>query len=63
MQMLQFVAMMVHGFQLLLYDDCGFPRQFAYYIASHGVLFFILFVHFYINAYLAPDKKARLKRE
>ena len=62
MQMVQFIAFIVHGFQLLLYDDCEFPWQFAYYIALHGVLFFILFAHFYINAY-STDKKERLKRE
>ena len=62
MQMVQFVTFIVHGFQLLLYDDCGFPWQFAYYIAMHGVMYFILFVHFYINAY-PTNKKARMKRE
>merc|ERR1711862_843509 len=34
LQMLQFVAIMIHGFQLVFYDDCDFPWQFAYYIVS-----------------------------
>ena len=58
MQMVQFVAMMAHGFQLLFYDDCGFPWQFAYYIAMHAALFLVLFAHFYIREYLT-DKKAK----
>ena len=61
MKMVLFVAFYLHGVQLLLYDSCGFLWQFAYYIAMHGVLFLILFAHFYINAYM--DKKSRLKQE
>lgn len=58
LQMIQFVAIMVHGFQLLLYDDCDFPWQLAYYIAAHAVMFFFLFAQFYVQAYLKkPAKK------
>ena len=59
LQMLQFVGIMVHGFQLVLYDDCDFPWQFAYYIAAHAVLFFILFSEFYVKNYL---KKTQPKK-
>jgi len=57
LQMVQFVAIMVHGFQLVFYDDCDFPWQFAYYIGAHAVLFFGLFSEFYIRTYFkkAPE--------
>ncbi len=57
LQMVQFVGIMVHGFQLVFYDDCDFPWQFSYYIAAHAVLFFILFSQFYIQAYLTKPRK------
>jgi len=56
-QMVQFIGIMVHGFQLAFLDDCGFPRQFSYYIAGHAVLFFCLFTEFYVWAYIAPKKQ------
>ena len=52
LQMLQFIGIMVHAFQLIFYEDCGFPWQFSWYIGAHAVLFFILFSQFYINNYL-----------
>lgn len=60
MQMLQFIGVMVHGFQLIFYDDCDFPWQFSQFIAAHGVLFFILFSEFYVTNYFkrASNKKA-----
>jgi len=61
LQMVQFVAIMVHAFQLVLYDDCDFPWKFSYYIGAHAVLFFILFSEFYINNYL--NKKQTRKVE
>merc|ERR1711862_421903 len=57
LQMLQFVAIMIHGFQLVFYDDCDFPWQFAYYIGLHAVLFFGLFSQFYINIYFKKTNK------
>jgi len=56
LQMVQFVGIMVHGFQLVFYDDCDFPWQFAYYIGAHALLFFALFSQFYIKNY---SKKTR----
>jgi hypothetical protein len=55
--MAQFIGIMIHGFQLAFLDDCGFPRQFSYYIAAHAVLFFCLFTEFYVRAYIAPKKR------
>ena len=57
LQMIQFIGIMVHGFQLVFYDDCDFPWQFAYYIGAHAVMFFILFSQFYIQAYLTKKPK------
>merc|ERR1712062_729700 len=48
LQMIQFVGIMTHGFQLVFYDDCDFPWQFSYYIGAHAVLFFVLFSQFYM---------------
>lgn len=57
LQMVQFVGIMVHGFQLVFYDDCDFPWQFAYYIGAHAVLFFGLFSEFYIRTYFNQNSK------
>nr|WDS84442.1 elongation of very long chain fatty acids protein 1 [Apocyclops royi] len=57
LQMVQFVGIMVHGFQLIFYDDCDFPWQFSYYIAAHAVMFFILFAQFYVSTYLVKKPK------
>lgn len=56
LQMVQFVGIMVHAFQLIFYDDCDFPWQFAYYIGAHALLFFALFSQFYLKNY---SKKTR----
>lgn len=57
LQMVQFIGVMAHGFQLVLYDDCDFPWQFSIYIAAHGVLFFILFSQFYVKEYFNKASK------
>ena len=63
LQMIQFVGIMVHGFQLVFYDDCDFPWQFSYYIGAHAILFFVLFSQFYIVNYLkkSPSSSAAIK--
>ena len=58
LQMIQFVGIMTHGFQLVFYDDCDFPWQFSYYIGAHAVLFFVLFSEFYIANYLKKRPSA-----
>jgi elongation of very long chain fatty acids protein 7 len=57
LQMVQFVGIMVHGFQLLVVESCGFPWQYGPYIAAHGLLFFILFSSFYTKEYFSKGKK------
>jgi hypothetical protein len=56
--MVQFVGIMVHGFQLLFIESCGFPWQYGLYIAAHAVMFFILFSQFYVKEYFTKGKKA-----
>lgn len=55
-QQVQFVAIMVHAFQLL-FIDCNYPRAFVWFIGMHAVMFFFLFNEFYKQAY---QKKGRI---
>lgn len=50
-QMMQFVAVMLHAFQLLFKNDCNFPIAFAYFIGAHAVMFYFLFSNFYKQTY------------
>lgn len=58
-QMIQFVLVMVHAFQLLFQNDCNYPIYFAYFIGAHAVLFYFLFSNFYKQAY--TKQKVHLK--
>ncbi|XP_066599089.1 very long chain fatty acid elongase AAEL008004-like isoform X2 [Prorops nasuta] len=55
-QMLQFVAIMIHAFQLL-FIDCNYPKAFVWWIGLHAVMFFFLFKEFYQQNY--QQKKIR----
>lgn len=55
LQMVQFVAIFVHQFQLL-FTECNYPKGFMVWIALHGLLFLFLFSDFYKTKY--TDKKA-----
>lgn len=50
MQMVQFVLVFLHAFQLL-FTDCDYPRSFVWFIGMHAVLFYYLFSDFYKQAY------------
>lgn len=50
LQMVQFVLIMVHAFQLL-FIDCNYPRAFVWWIGMHAVMFFFLFNEFYKSTY------------
>lgn len=50
-QMIQFVLVMVHAFQLLFHNPCNYPVSFAYFIGAHAVMFYFLFSDFYKQAY------------
>ncbi|XP_034485958.1 elongation of very long chain fatty acids protein AAEL008004 isoform X2 [Drosophila innubila] len=57
MQMIQFVLVMVHSFQLFFKNDCNYPIGFAYFIGAHAVMFYFLFSNFYKRAYVRRDGK------
>uniref|UniRef100_A0A182M2S0 Elongation of very long chain fatty acids protein n=1 Tax=Anopheles culicifacies TaxID=139723 RepID=A0A182M2S0_9DIPT len=58
LQMVQFVLIMVHAFQLL-FIDCNYPKAFVWWIGMHAVMFFFLFNEFYQSTY----KAQKLKRD
>ncbi|XP_054274430.1 elongation of very long chain fatty acids protein 7-like [Macrosteles quadrilineatus] len=58
LQMVQFVLVMVHAFQLL-FIDCNYPKAFAWWIGLHAIMFYFLFADFYKQAYAKRDAKAR----
>ncbi|XP_070154113.1 very long chain fatty acid elongase AAEL008004 isoform X4 [Polyergus mexicanus] len=55
-QMLQFIAIMVHAFQLL-FIECNYPKAFVWWIGLHAVMFLFLFKEFYQQSY--QEKKLR----
>ncbi|XP_060881204.1 elongation of very long chain fatty acids protein AAEL008004-like isoform X1 [Metopolophium dirhodum] len=55
LQMLQFLAIMLHAFQLL-FIDCNYPKAFVWWIGMHAVMFFFLFKEFYKQQYTKPSK-------
>lgn len=56
-QMVQFVAIFIHQFQLL-FVECNYPKSFMVWIALHGVLFLFLFSNFYKQRYTPAEKAA-----
>lgn len=58
LQMVQFIAIMVHAFQLL-FIDCNYPKAFVWWIGMHAVMFFFLFKEFYNQSYVAKEKRKR----
>lgn len=62
LQMVQFVAIMVHAFQLL-FIDCNYPKAFVWWIGMHAVMFFFLFNEFYQSTYKANKLRAQAARE
>ncbi|CAH1112769.1 unnamed protein product [Psylliodes chrysocephalus] len=49
-QMVQFILVMVHAFQLL-FIDCNYPKAFVWWIGMHAVMFYFLFSNFYKETY------------
>lgn len=49
--MIQFIAVMVHAFQLVLHNPCNYPMSFVYWIGAHALMFFFLFSNFYKETY------------
>ncbi|XP_071445056.1 very long chain fatty acid elongase AAEL008004-like [Hetaerina americana] len=57
LQMIQFVLVMVHAFQLL-FVDCNYPRAFVWWIGMHAIMFYFLFSDFYKQTYKKKAAKA-----
>lgn len=51
MQMIQFVIIFVHSFQMLFIDCPGVPKAASQLVMGHSLLLLLLFGNFYINAY------------
>ncbi|ERL91569.1 hypothetical protein D910_08899 [Dendroctonus ponderosae] len=49
-QMVQFVLVMAHAFQLL-FIDCDYPKAFVWFIGMHALMFYFLFSKFYKQTY------------
>ena len=60
MQLAQFATFFIHA-TFPIFIDCDFPKYYSYVILFHGALFFILFLNFYIQAYIKIDKKNNSK--
>uniref|UniRef100_A0A023F4L2 Elongation of very long chain fatty acids protein n=1 Tax=Triatoma infestans TaxID=30076 RepID=A0A023F4L2_TRIIF len=60
LQMAQFIAIMVHAFQLL-FIDCNYPKAFVWWIGMHAVMFFFLFKEFYTQSY-AKERNRKAAR-
>lgn len=59
-QMVQFVTVSIHSFQLFFKNDCGFPIVFSYLIGGAEVSCLFLFIHFYRTTY---NKNQKMKRD
>lgn len=57
-QMVQFIAIFVHSFQLL-FRECNYPHGFMWWIGFHAVLFWFLFADFYKHTYGKTLAKSR----
>jgi len=55
LQLVQFVTFFIHAC-FPIFIDCNFPVVFSYIIIFHGAMFFVLFLHFYIKAYIQKDR-------
>jgi len=55
-QMVQFIAIFVHQFQLL-FRECDYPKAFMVWIAFHGAMFLFLFSDFYKTKYSTNKSK------
>uniref|UniRef100_A0A8D8FQP8 Elongation of very long chain fatty acids protein n=2 Tax=Culex pipiens TaxID=7175 RepID=A0A8D8FQP8_CULPI len=60
-QMVQFVAIFTHQFQLL-FTNCDYPKGFMVWIGLHGVMFLFLFSDFYKQAYSKRREAAAARK-
>lgn len=55
-QIIQFVIVVTHSFQLL-FTECNYRTWVAYYSGLYALMFFFLFLSFYIKSYSKKTKK------
>ncbi|XP_026475167.1 elongation of very long chain fatty acids protein AAEL008004 [Ctenocephalides felis] len=60
LQMVQFVLVMIHAFQLL-FIECNYPRAFVWWIGMHAVMFYFLFSDFYKQTYNKKERREAMK--
>ena len=58
LQMIQFIGIMTHAFQLFFSNPCNYSMALAYWIGAHAIMFFFLFRNFYKQTYAARKKKS-----
>ena len=51
--------MIVHAFQLLIWEDCDYPKEIAYYVAAHALFFLVLFAQFYVREYVMGGSRKK----
>ncbi|CAG9802296.1 unnamed protein product [Chironomus riparius] len=61
LQMVQFVGIFSHCFQLIFHNPCNFSYIFVWWIGGHGVLFLFLFSNFYKHTYKSSRKENTTK--
>lgn len=44
-QVVQFAMILIHAFQLIFKNECGFPMTFVYFIGGHGALFYFILMY------------------
>lgn len=62
LQMVQFVGIFSHCFQLIFHNPCNFSYIFVWWIGGHGVLFLFLFSNFYKQAYKTSKKESNTSK-
>ncbi|KAK6635085.1 hypothetical protein RUM43_008049 [Polyplax serrata] len=62
LQMIQFVLVMIHAFQLL-FIECNYPQAFVWWIGLHAIMFYFLFADFYKQAYLKKERAKKIANE
>jgi elongation of very long chain fatty acids protein 7 len=58
MQMIQFVLVMIHSGQLLLLENCAYPKLFVAWIGLYALVFMAFFANFYIQEYYVRSSKS-----
>ncbi|KAM7534527.1 hypothetical protein Aperf_G00000108706 [Anoplocephala perfoliata] len=61
-QILQFVIVILHTTQLFFFKDCDYSMNFGRWIFFCTSTILILFLHFYYQSYIKPQKMAATKK-